>query len=386
MRNRKNAQTWNGPALAWLNLIHAKTRFFVALSAIGFAVTLIFMQLGFLGAVLKTATFIYDNLNFDIVLISPKSLEASYTLPFSRQRLYQAAAIPGVASVAPFYISFKQWRNPETKFTRSILTMGFNPKDKVFKDPEINKYRLELQSQDKLLINRYSRPEFGSRQVGLKTELGGRDIEVIGFFSMTNSLRADGTVVMNDQNFIRLYTGRSFDDISLGLIKVNHQDNINKIIQNLRQVLPKDVEVLSREQAGERDKNYWLTSTSIGIIFGTGAIMAFIVGTVIVYQVLYSDITEHLGEYATLKAIGYSNLRLSKVVLQEAVILAFLGFLPGFFISSSLYTITRLATGLPMEMSYGRASFVFILANIMCSISALLSLRQVLTTDPADVF
>jgi putative ABC transport system permease protein len=114
--------------------------------------------------------------------------------------------------------------------------------------------------------------------------------------------------------------------------------------------------------------------------------MAFIVGTVIVYQVLYSDITEHLSEYATLKAIGYSNWRLSKVVLQEAVILAFIGFLPGFFISSSLYTITRLATGLPMEMSYGRASFVFILANIMCSISALLSLRQVLTTDPADVF
>jgi putative ABC transport system permease protein len=386
VRNRKNAQTWDGPALAWLNLIHAKTRFFVALSAIGFAVTLIFMQLGFLGAVLKTATFIYDNLNFDIVLISPKSLEASYTLPFSRQRLYQAAAIPGVASVAPFYISFKQWRNPETKFTRSILTMGFNPKDKVFKDPEINKYRIELQSQDKLLINRYSRPEFGSRQVGLKTELGGRDIEVIGFFSMTNSLRADGTVVMNDQNFIRLYTGRSFNDISLGLINVNDRDNINKIIQNLKQVLPKDVEILSREQAGERDKNYWLTSTSIGIIFGTGAIMAFIVGTVIVYQVLYSDITEHLSEYATLKAIGYSNLKLSKVVVQEAVILAFLGFIPGFFISLSLYIITRLATGLPMEMSYGRASFVFILANIMCSISALLSLRQVLTTDPADVF
>ncbi|MEJ6479850.1 ABC transporter permease DevC [Nostoc punctiforme UO1] len=386
MRNRKNTQTWDGPALAWLNLTHAKTRFFVALSAIGFAVTLIFMQLGFLGAVLKTATFIYDNLNFDIVLISPKSLEASYTLPFSRQRLYQAASIPGVASVAPFYISFKQWRNPETKFTRSILTMGFNPKDKVFKDPEINKYRLELQSQDKLLINRYSRPEFGSRQVGLKTELGGHDIEVIGFFSMTNSLRADGTVVMNDQNFIRLYTGRSFDDISLGLINVDYQVNINKIIQDLQQVLPKDVEVLSREQAGERDKNYWLTSTSIGIIFGTGAIMAFIVGTVIVYQVLYSDITEHLSEYATLKAIGYSNWRLSKVVLQEAVILAFLGFIPGFFISSSLYTITRLATGLPMEMSYERASFVFLLANIMCSISALLSLRQVLTTDPADVF
>ncbi len=385
MLNRKNSD-WNGPALAWLNLIHARTRFFVALSAIGFAVTLIFIQLGFLGAVLKTATFIYDNLNFDIVLISPKSLEASYTLPFSRQRLYQAAAIPGVTSVAPVYISFKQWRNPETKFTRSILTMGFNAKDKIFKDSEINKYKLELQSQDRLILNRLSRPEFGTRKIGLNTELGGRDIKVIGFFSMTNSLRADGTVIMNDQNFIRLYTGRSFDDISLGLININHHLNINTVIQNLRQVLPNDVEILSREQAGERDKNYWLTSTSIGIIFGTGAIMAFIVGTVIVYQVLYTDVTEHLNEYATLKAIGYSNLRLSKVILQEAVILAFLGFFPGFVIAIGLYTLTRSATGLPMEMSFGRASFVFLLTNIMCSVSGLLSLSKVLTTDPADVF
>ncbi len=384
MRNRKFH--WNGPALAWLNLIHAKTRFFVALSAIGFAVTLIFIQLGFLGAVLKTATFIYDNLNFDIILISPKSLEASYTLPFSRQRLYQAAAIPGVASVTPFYVSFKQWRNPETKFTRSILTMGFNPKDKVFKDPEINKYRLELQSQDKLLMNRFSRPEFGSREVGLKTELGGRNIEVIGFFSMTNSLRADGTVVMSDQNFIRLYNGRSFDDISLGLINIKDNVALTKVIKNLRQALPKDVEVLSREQAGERDKNYWLTSTSIGIIFGTGAIMAFIVGTVIVYQVLYTDITEHLNEYATLKAIGYSNFKLSQVILQEAVILAFIGFFPAFLITLGLYALTRSATGLPMAMSYGRASFVFLLTNVMCSVSGLLSLRKVLTTDPADVF
>lgn len=384
MRNRKFH--WNGPALAWLNLIHAKTRFFVALSAIGFAVTLIFIQLGFLGAVLKTATFIYDNLNFDIILISPKSLEASYTLPFSRQRLYQAAAIPGVASVNPFYVSFKQWRNRETKFTRSILTMGFNPKDKVFKDPEINKYRLELQGQDKLLMNRFSRPEFGSREVGLKTELGGRNIEVVGFFSMTNSLRADGTVVMSDQNFIRLYNGRSFDDISLGLINIKDNVDLTKVIKNLRQALPKDVEVLSREQAGERDKNYWLTSTSIGIIFGTGAIMAFIVGTVIVYQVLYTDITEHLNEYATLKAIGYSNFKLSQVILQEAVILAFIGFIPAFLITLGLYALTRSATGLPMAMSYGRASFVFLLTNVMCSVSGLLSLRKVLTTDPADVF
>lgn len=377
---------WGGPPLAWRNLIHARTRFFIALSAVSFAVTLIFVQLGFFGGVLKTATLVYDSLNFDILLISRKSLEATITQSFSRQRLYQAGGIDGVASVMPFYIAFKQWRNPETKLTRVMVVMGFNPRDKVFQIPEVYEYLSALQRQDTLLMSRSSRPEFGPKKIGLRTELGNRKIEVVGFFTMNASLRADGIVIMSDQNFMRLYRGRSLDDLSIGLISVKAGTDIDSLVQHLREILPGDVEVLSRREAEAKDQAYWVTSTSVGYIFSLGGIAAFIVGAVIVYQVLNADVTEHLHEYATLKAIGYSNLRLSVVVLQEAVILAVLGFIPAFFMGLALYQLTYIATKIPVYMTVSRGIIVFTITIVMCGTSSLITLRKLFFTDPADVF
>lgn len=386
MFHRRRLRRWGGPPLAWLNLIHAKGRLLVAISAISFAVALIFMQLGLFGAVLKSATLIYDNLNFDIVLISPKSLEATFTQPFSQQRLYQAGGIQGVASVMPFYISFRQWRNPETKLTRSILVLGFNPRDKVFQIPEVYEHLTALQRQDTVLMNRLSRTEFGPREVGIKTELGSRNIEIGGLFTMSNSLRADGTAIVSDQNFIRLYQGRSLDDISLGLITVEPGTDVDAVVQRLRKVMPGDIEVLSRREAETRDREYFVTSTSTGFIISVGAITAFMVGTVIVYQVLNADVAEHLHEYATLKATGYSNFRLSIVVLQEAMFLAILGFIPGLFMAFGLYRLIYDATKLPIIMTFIRVIIVFLTTVIMCGVSGIAALRKVLFADPADVF
>lgn len=383
---RKRLRPWGGPPLAWLNLIHAKVRLLVAVSAISFAVALIFMQFGLFGAVLKTATLLYDNLKFDIVLISSNSLEATFAQPFSRQRLYQAGGINGVASVMPFYNSFRQWRNPETKLTRSILVLGFNPRDKVFEIPEVYEHLTALQRQDTVLMNRLSRTEFGSREVGIKTELGDRNIEIGGLFNMINSFRADGTVIMSDQNFIRLYHGRSLDDISLGLITVEPGTDVNAVVQRLRKVMPGNIEVLSRREAKTRDRSYWVTSTSTGFIIGVGASTAFMVGTVIVYQVLNTDVTEHLHEYATLKAAGYSNFRLSIVILQEAIILAILGFIPGFFMTLGLYQVIFAATKLPIAMTLELGIIVFLLTVIMCCSSGIGALQKVLVADPADLF
>jgi putative ABC transport system permease protein len=369
-----------------LNLIHAKARLVVAILAISFTVTLIFVQLGLFTAVLKSATLIYDHLNFDIVLISSKSLEATFTQPFSRQRLYQAGGIKGVATVMPFYISFRQWRNSETSLSRLILILGFNPRDKVLKIPEVYEYLTVLQRQDTVLMNRLSRSEFGLRKVGIKTELGGRNIEIVGLFSMSNSLRADGTLIMSDQNFIRLYQGRSLGDISLGLITLEPDTDVNTVIQSLRQLMPKNIEVLTRGEAESRDRKYFVLSTFTGLILSIGAITAFMVGIVIVYQVLNADVAEHLHEYATLKAIGYSNLHLSMVVFQEATLLAILGFIPAFFMSLGLYRFIYEATKLSIKMTFIITTIVFISTLVMCVFSGISALCKILFADPADIF
>lgn len=372
--------------IAWQNLIHAKTQFLIALLSVSFAVTLMFTQLGFFGAVLKTATSVYDHLNFDIVLMSNKALESTVAQYFPRQRLYQAAGIKGIESVMPFYIAFKQWQNPETKLRRPMLVMGFNLQDQIFRIPEVYTHTQSLQREGTLLLSRLSRPEFGPQKVGLKTELGKHRVEVVGFFTMNPSLRTDGIVIMSDTDFIRIYPGRSLNDLSMGLIKLQKGANVKLIVQRLRQNLPRDVDVLSRKEAEAKDQQYWVRSTSVGYIFGLGVISGFIVGAVIVYQVLNANVTEHLHEYTTLKAIGYNNYHLSVIVLQSSFILSILGFLPGLFMSLGIYNLTYAVTKLPVYMTFSRIILVGLLTIFMCSISALIALWKAFIIDPADVF
>ncbi len=384
--NRRRRKGWRGPPLAWRNLLQSKTRLLVGILAISFAVALVFMQLGLLGAVMKSAALLYDILDFDIVLVSSKSPEATYVPPFSQSLLYQAGGAKGVATVSPLYLGFQSWRNIETTQNRLILMIGFRSQDRVLRLSEVYPSLDPLKQPNTVLMNRFSRAEFGPREIGLKTELGRRQVEIVGLFNLNNTLRADGTVIVSDQNFMRLSPGRSLKDVSLGLIKVESGVDVNQLVQRLRKMMPATVQVFSRQEATRRDQDYWVKSTSIGYIIAVGVVMAVLVGTVIVYQVLNADVTDHLREYATLKAIGYSNLNLLSVIMQEAATLAALGFVPGCLLALGMYHVIFTATRLPVAMTTSRLFLVFLLTLLICGVSGLVAARKVLVADPADVF
>ena len=374
--------------LAVLNLLHERTRLLVAIAGVAFAVLLIFMNLGFQGALLKTTVTFYDQLQADIFLTSPQSLEISTTKEFPRTRLYQAAGVAGVERVMPLYLESLLWRNPETRLSRAMFVFGVNPQDPVFAMPELQTAaaRTILVQPDTVLIDRLSRADFGPQTVGLETEASRRRVIIGGQYTLGSGFAADGTLIMSDQNFVRFFTPRSFDQINLGLIQTSEGANVPAIAATLRQQLPADVQVMTRRDIIQNDLLYWLENTAIGFIFTLGVIVSFIVGTVIVYQILYTDIRDHLKEYATLKAMGYSGRYLFVVVLQEALILAVTGYIPGFIAAFGLYQLTFQATNLPIEMTLNRLILVFILTVIMCSLSGLISVRRAVTADPAEVF
>jgi putative ABC transport system permease protein len=157
-------------------------------------------------------------------------------------------------------------------------------------------------------------------------------------------------------------------------------------LKALKAHLPNDVLVLTRQEFIEFERNYWSTNTPIGFIFSLGVTMGFIVGVIIVYQVLSTDVNAHMGEYATFKAMGYRNRYLLTVVFEEAVILAIIGFIPGVGIATGLYHLTRNATNLPLYMTLARGIFVFVLTMVMCAISGAIATRKLQSADPADMF
>ncbi len=377
--------------LAWLQLTRQKSRFFVALAGIAFADMLIFIQMGFEGALMDAAVKPHMALNADLVLVNPQLQTLFSVQSFAREHLYQALAIPDVNSVSPLYFSTGQWRNPETRMSRNILVWGIDPAQSPFNLPDVNSNLDRIKPLGQVIYDQAGRPEFGNiaqlYQTGnpLETEIGSKRIQVAGLFTMGASFAADGNVIASDSTFLHLFD-RNPEQIEVGLIHLRPGADLLEVQKELRQHLPSNINVLTIEEFAKIERTYWAEGTGIGFIFGLGVIMGFIVGIVIVYQILYSDVSDHLPEYATLKAMGYGDNYLLGVLMQEAFILAVLGFIPSLALATGLYQLTYAATMLPIFMKTERAVNVFVLTVVMCFISGAIAMRKLQAADPADIF
>jgi putative ABC transport system permease protein len=378
--------------LGWLQLRHRPVRLMVALSGIAFAVLLVMMQVGFRSALFESAVRFHERFDYDIALFSPDSVFIVRPQPFSIRRLYQTTGFESVRDVTPVYIFPAVWKNPWNTKRRSINTVGFQPSDALLALDGFDETGTPLHRQDVVLFDRASRPEFGPVAEAIEagkrvvTEINDREIEVVGLFEMGPSFGIDGTVIMSDDNWLRLFPDRPRDDIQLGLIRLHEGEDPDRVRDALDVYLPDDVLVLTKNQFVQRERDYWNSTTPIGYFFAFGAIMGFVVGAIIVYQILFADVSEHLHEYATLRAVGYRNRFVSGIVLQQAVILAVFGYLPGLAVAHWLYGKAAAATHLPLNLSPERALAVFVMTLGMCAVSGLMAVRKVRRIDPAEVF
>lgn len=378
--------------LAWRQLKKEKTRLFVAIAGIAFADLLMFIQMGFEGALYDAAIKPHRSLQADLVLINPQLQTLFAVRSFSRERLYQTLSYEGVESVTPLYFATGQWRNPETRVSRAILVWGVDPARPAFKSAEVTQNLDSLKQLDRVLFDQASRPEYGAiadwfkKDSFVDAELNGKMVSVKGLFTNGASFAADGNVITSDSTFLQLFRERKPEQIEVGLISLKPGADVEKVRSQLIAGLPNDIKVLTPEGFAQIEKEYWASGTGIGFIFGLGVGVGFIVGIVIVYQILYSDVSEHLPEYATLKAMGYSDRYFLIVLLQEALLLAILGYIPGFILSYGLYQLAFAATLLPIAMTAERAISVLILTIVMCSASGAVAMRKLRSADPADVF
>lgn len=378
--------------LAWRQLVRQKGRFIVALAGIGFADVLMLMQLGFQSALLDSNTRLHLKLNADLVLMSRQAQNLGLMSTFPRRRVFQAANLPEIKSADSLYVQLAVWKNPKTKLDSSILVLGFNPNRPAFDLPELEQNAALLRYPDTLLFDRGSRGEYEEAIAQIEqgnlviTELGGRRIALRGLYQVGSSFVADGNVMTSDQNFLRLFNQREAGEVSVGLLQLKPNSNAAAVATTLRSTLPDDVKVLTKQEFIEFERNYWQSSTTIGFIFSFGVVIGFLIGVVIVYQIIYSDVIDHLAEYATLKAMGYRDRYLLQVVFQEALILAVIGFIPGCLIASGMYSLTRNATNLPLFMTGERVTQVLLLTIGMCSISGAIAMRKLQSADPADIF
>lgn len=397
--------------LAWKNLTHDWVRFALFASGIAFAVVLMAVQLGIMNAMLDSNTVVFSQLNADLVLVNPSRPSLLFRHTFGRHRLEQCLGAPGVESARGVYIDHDLGRlrntdpNPEERGrTRRLRVIGVDPDARAIDLPNLDAGSWEkLRTPGAALFDRRSRPApdprtpgesvYGVLEAGRRTELSGREVTLVGGFDLGFDFGCDGTIVVSDRTFARIlrepYTlGDPLANVDLGVIRLKPGADVKLVQKQLQETIARDgdVIVLTKAEAVERERNFWWASTPIGFAFGAGVVLGFVVGIVICYQILSSDVADHAAEYATLKAIGYPNRALSSIVLQEALILAFAGFLPGMVVTYGTYAYLAKISAMPLALTPGRAGLVLALTVAMCTLSGLFALNKVKSVDPADVF
>lgn len=378
--------------LGWLQLKKNKSRLLVAVAGIGFADLLMFAQLGIQAALFDSNTMLNRGMDADIIIRSTqyRDLNLADTLP--RRRLYQIKDVPGVESAEPLYVSMMVWKNPQTRRKTQLTLVGQNLDRPALSFDEINQNLDKLKQPDTFLFDRLTRGEYAKvvAQVvagqSKKTEIQRRTIEVVGLFSLGASFATDGTLVTSSENFLRFFPERSQGQITLGLVKVNKGVDPDLVLARIKAILPPDARASTKQEYVDEEQAYWQKTTPIGIVFTFGTVMAFVVGTVIVFQILSTDVNDHMGEYATFKAMGYSDRYLLLIVLEQSLILASLGFIPGFALALGQYTLIGNLSALPISMTFSRLALVFSLTVVMCMVSGIIATRKLQSADPADNF
>lgn len=379
--------------LAWRNLTADRRRLVTSTLGIAFAVLLMLTQLGFRNALVDSQVEIMRQLNADLVIVSSAKFQLNQLEPFPRRRLYQALAVNGVASASPVYMALRSafWKNPLDHTTHRIRVLGVDPDDPVFLSAQIASQVRGLRQPDTLLVDSRCRAHLGRAWPGDVSELTKRKVQVTGEFSLGTDFLIDGTAITSDRTFLNLFAEYRAGDpklnrVEAGLLRIVPGTSTDRLVEILNRTLPGDVTVLSRSSFIAMERDYWMNESPVGLVFNLGTVVGFVVGVVICSQILFTDLAEKMPQFATLKAIGYEDRYLRKVVMQQAFLLALFGYLPGVAASWSLYELMSHITGLQMHLSLELAGTVLLLTIAMCLVAGRLAVRKVVAEDPADVF
>ncbi len=383
-----------GIPLSWLQLTASGTRFAVAIAGITFAVAMMLFQMGLRGALFKQVVGPLLLLDGDVVLVSPNYEYFGVGRGFAEVRLHQARSLPEVEDVNGIKLGCMSFKSVDDGRERDIFTIAFDPSKKVFKSPDILKSQGVLKRSGAVLFDELSRDQYGDvagkfaegGNKPLRTELAGKKAEIEALVKIGPTFAADGNVLMSLDTFYKMWRGVAPGVFDVGIIKLKNPSDASRVAEELKKIYPGDVKVMTMKEYIEAEKEYWAVRTPIGFVIGASMAVAIFVGAVIVYQILYTDVTDHIPEYATLKAIGFGDGFFVWIVVQESLILSVLGFIPGTALAALLYKLTRDIANMPTYLNFSNLGIVFLLSLGMCVFAGILATRKLRNANPADIF
>ncbi len=378
--------------VAWLQVTNNPVKMAVALAGVSFSNLLMFFQLGLMDSLYNSQRKPIDRLRADLVMVSAGYSNMGGLQTFQRSRLFQALGVEGVVSVAPMRISRGEWITPATRQSYDITIFGVDLTKPSLAFEELEQDPFRLQPLRNAFFDRNSKKQFGdvaqtvARDGVFPLEINGKAMRIIDTFSMGATFSADANLITSENTFLYLFPKADPRLVQMGLIRLRPGASATAVQAALQPLMAREVKVLTRNELAQLEVNYWKRNSSVGFIFSLGVLVGFVVGSIIVYQILFSDVMNSLPQYATLKAMGYTDRFVIILVIQQSAILAATGFVPGVILSMGLYSLLANVTKLTVFMTMDRALLVLMLTFVMCVGSGALATRKLVQLDPADVF
>lgn len=378
--------------LAWQQLSHHKMKLAVASAGVVVAVMLMLVQLGIRQGAMDNSVAITRRITADLIVVSPRTKTIFQAAAFPRRLLFRLPSDPDVVRVQEAYLSQARWRNPWSHREHPISVYGFSPEQPLIDLPGFAERAAQLRLRDHVIFDAMSRESFGpvvetlARDGSMETEVNHRRMKIVAAIKVGISITTDGNLYMSPENFLRLFPARLPGAVDLGLVKLRPGADPHQMCRKLQNLLGSEAVIMTQQQLVLSEQNFMRENAPIDFIFGMGAAVGFFIGFVVVYQILYTEVTNHLPQFATMKAVGFTDQFLLQVVLSQALILSVLGYVPGFFLALWLYQVATKAIQMPFSMTLGRAAMVGSLTLVMCGLSAAVAVRKAQSADPADVF
>jgi putative ABC transport system permease protein len=393
-------------SIARKNLFQDLPRFIVAQAGIMFAVGLVTIQTGLLNGFTRSSSLLINSANADLWLASKDIRHLDFTLPIPYKSLKQAQQVEGVERAEALITQSSVWRYGD-KGTAAvgaiapIRVIGFDPEGVLFRPtPKVQGDWTSLNRPYTLFIDQVALKSLDVKGIGESAEIGAYRGQIVG---LTRGIQS---IVSSPYVFTSLSTATAFltsamvepqtkqptppalrdqDRVTYILIRAKPGVNLEQLKHRLEAAVP-DTKALTQAELTTTTQTYWRDSTGVGFILGLGAVVGVIVGTVVVGQILYSSVTDHLREYGTLKAMGSSDWFIYRIILEQALWMAVLGYLPGMGIVMIVGRWTQAAQAIQILVGPMTAGGVFVLTLVMCCGAAIFAIQKVTRLDPAMVF
>ncbi len=382
----------NSLMVAWQQLSHQKVKLVAAAAGVVVAVMLMLVQLGIRQGAMDSSVAFSRRIDSDLVVVSPRTRSIFRSAQFPRRLLYRLPSDPEVQQVSEVYMSLAQWKNEWENIEHPISVYGVDAAKLMLDLPGLDDKVRILELSDHVIFDSLSRTNYGpvnealARYGQVTTELNGRRVKVFDSIAVGISINTDGNLYCSLSNFLRLFPNRQAGSIDLGLVNLTENADAESVAERLRPLLGEEARIMTRDQLVEAEIAYVRETAPIDFIFGLGAAVGFFIGFVVVYQILYTEVANHLPQLATMKAMGFTDGYLLRLVLWQATILALMGYVPGYFIAIGLYEVAESQIQMQFSMTWQRAGGILIATMFMCAVSAIIAVRKAWAADPAEVF